>query len=257
LGSALDTLTASNDLQVRLNRYAEFDRINGAYLDWQLEQFLPFLGDRILEIGCGIGGILERLPPCSLIYSLDVEADVLAAAQQRFAGRPDCQFSLLDLATCSEQAFVDLKSQQFDTVLAINVLEHIQNDGIILQRVEQLLRPGGHLLILVPAHQWLYGEYDRLDGHFRRYSKNGLARLISQTKLRIRRLHYFNLLGAAGWWLHYRFLKNAMHGAGQFALMSRMIPLMKWAERIVSPPFGLSVIAVLQNPAENDNTTGV
>ncbi len=229
--------------------------MNGAYLDWQLEQFQPFLGDRILEIGCGIGGILERLPPCSLIHSLDVEADVLAAARQRFSGRPECLFSLLDLATCSEQAFADLKSQQFDTVLAINVLEHIEHEGIILHRVEQLLRPGGHLLILVPAHQWLYGEYDRLDGHFRRYSKNGLAQLISQTNLRIRRLLYFNLLGAAGWWLHYRLLKNTMHGAGQFALMNRMIPLMKRAERIVSPPFGLSVIAVLQNPVENKSTT--
>ena len=229
--------------------------MNGAYLDWQLEQFQPFLGDRILEIGCGIGGILERLPPCSLIHSLDVEADVLAAARQRFVGRPECQFSLLDLATCSEQTFSNLKSQRFDTVLAVNVLEHIQNDGLILQRVEQLLQPGGHLLILVPAHQWLYGEYDRLDGHFRRYSKNSLARLIAQTKLRIRRLHYFNLLGAAGWWLHYRLLKNTMHGTGQFALMNRMIPLMKRAERIVSPPVGLSVIAVLQNPVENKSTT--
>ena len=54
----------SASLQIRLNRYAEFDRINGPYLDWQLEQFRPFIGDRILEIGCGIGGILERLPPC-------------------------------------------------------------------------------------------------------------------------------------------------------------------------------------------------
>lgn len=88
-----------------------------------------------------------------------------------------------------------------------------------------------------------------------RYSKNGLAQLISQTNLRIRRLLYFNLLGAAGWWLHYRLLKNTMHGAGQFALMNRMIPLMKRAERIVSPPFGLSVIAVLQNPVENKSTT--
>ena len=89
----------STGLQIRLNRYAEFDRINAPYLDWQLEQVRPFIGDRILEIGCGIGGILERLPRCSLIRSLDVEEDVLAAARERFFSRSECQCSLLYIST--------------------------------------------------------------------------------------------------------------------------------------------------------------
>ena len=89
-GKQIVELQATDDgsLEIRLNRYAEFDRINGPYLDWQFEQFRPYLGDRVLEIGCGVGSILERVPRCSLIKSLDVEADVLSAARQRFAAMP-------------------------------------------------------------------------------------------------------------------------------------------------------------------------
>lgn len=238
----------SADLQIRLNRYAEFDRINGRYLDWQLEQFRRFLGDRILEIGCGIGGILERLPACSLIHSLDVEPDVLAAARERFKARPECQFSLLDISTCTQAELAELQTSAFNTILAINVLEHIEDDATLLQRAEQILVPGGYLLVLVPAHQWLYGDYDRLDGHYRRYSRKVLKNVVSQTSLEIQQMHYFNLLGAVGWWVHYRFLRRKMHGAKQFGLMSRMIPLMRFAERIVSPPIGLSVVAILRRP---------
>jgi SAM-dependent methyltransferase len=238
----------SASLQIRLNRYAEFDRINGRYLDWQLEQFRPCLGDRILEIGCGIGGILERLPPCSLIHSLDVEEDVLEAARERFKARSECQFSLLDISTCDLSELVQLQTSQFNTIMAINVLEHIEDDVTLLQRAEQLLVPGGYLLLLVPAHQWLYGDYDRLDGHHRRYSLGVLKSVVGQTSFEICRMHYFNLLGAIGWWLHYRLLRRKMHGTRQFGFMSRMIPLMRFAERVVSPPIGLSVVAVLRRP---------
>ena len=238
----------SASLQIRLNRYAEFDRINGRYLDWQLDQVRPFLGDRILEIGCGIGGILERLPGCSLIHSLDVEEDVLAAARERFKDRSECQFSLLDISTCDQEELAELKTSRFDTILAINVLEHIEDDVTLLQRAEQLLVPGGYLLLLVPAHQWLYGDYDRLDGHYRRYSQRVLKSVVSQTSFEVHRMHYFNLLGAIGWWVHYRLLRKKMHGTRQFGFMSRMIPLMRFAERVASPPIGLSVVAVLRRP---------
>ena len=238
----------SASLQIRLNRYAEFDRINGPYLDWQLEQFRPFLGDRILEIGCGIGGILERLPPCSLIHSLDVDEDVLAAARERSKARSECQFSLLDISTCDQSELEQLQTSRFNTILAINVLEHIEDDVTLLQRAEQLLVPGGYLLLLVPAHQWLYGDYDRLDGHCRRYSYGVLKRVVSQTSFEVHRMHYFNLLGAVGWWVHYRLLGSKMHGTTQFGFMSRMIPLMRFAERLISPPIGLSVVAVLRRP---------
>lgn len=241
-----ELLALQRDTDVRLHRYTDFDQINGAYLDWQFDQFRKFVGDRLLEIGCGVGGILERLPDCSVIQSLDVEEDVLLAAQQRFQDRPEMMFTLLNLATCEDAQVVELQDRRFDTVLAINVLEHIEDDRTVLQRTERILASGGHMVVLVPAHPQLYGEYDRLDGHFRRYTKSSFRKGVSQTGFTVVHLRYFNLLGAVGWWWHYRFLKRTIHGATQFGVMNRLIPLMKRVERMVSPPFGLSVIAILR-----------
>lgn len=235
-------------LAIRLNRYTEFARINGPYLDWQLDQFRPFLGDRILEIGCGIGGILGRLPCCSLIQSVDVKEDVLNVASERFTVRPECRFALLDISTCDETKLSELKGARFDTVLAINVLEHIRDDVTVFLRVEEILVPGGYLLLLVPAHQWLYGDYDKLDGHFRRYSLKSLKNLVAKTSFEVRGMYHFNIAGAIGWWVHYRLLGRTMHGRSQFRFMRFLIPLMRRIERIVSPPFGLSIVAVLRRP---------
>lgn len=234
----------------RLSRYADFDRVNGAYLDWQLEQIQAYVGECVLEIGCGVGGILQRLQCCRQVHSLDVEPDVLIAAEQRFRGHLERSFELLDISTCSAIDIGRLQDVGFDTILAINVLEHIQDDVTALQRAEMILRPGGNLLLLVPAHPWLYGEYDRLDGHFRRYSKSSLKTSIGRTGFSIRKLKYFNLAGAMGWWLHYRVLKRKMHGQRQFGLMNRLIPLLSRVEGLVPVPFGLSVVAVLQKPLQ-------
>ena len=244
----LDPGSSGAPLTVRLNRYLEFDRINGAYLDWQFEQFRSYVGERVLEIGCGVGGIIARLRGCSAIHGLDVEEDVLAAAKMRFANRPECQFSLLDLSTCPDSDIAQIQEARFDTVIAINVLEHVKDDVQLLNRIGQILVPGGHLLLLVPAHQWLYGSYDELDGHFRRYSRQLLKNSVATSGLEIVRMRYFNLLGALGWWFHYRLLNRKMHGSGQFRMMNRLIPWQRIAERVVSPPFGLSLVAILRKP---------
>lgn len=234
------------DGERRLDRYLEFDQLHGPYLDWQIEHVQPFLGDRILEIGCGVGGIIARLPPCSLICGLDVEADVLEAARTRFADRTECLFDLLDVSTCSGQRLDCLRDFRFDTVICINVLEHIEDDLGTLRRLENLLQPGGKLLLLVPAHPQLFGAYDRLDGHFRRYSRPGLKQLLQQTSFRVRRMYYFNAIGAVGWWYHYRLRNRTMHGGRQFRTMNRLIPLVRRIERLAPPPFGLSLVAILE-----------
>lgn len=229
----------------RAERYRAFDRWHGRYLDWQIEQFTPYLGMRILEIGCGIGGISERFPPDSYVHSLDVEEDILLLARDRFPNRGRDQFQLLDISECGEEDLSPLKTMRFDTIVCINVLEHIRNDVVAVRRMEQILDTGGRLLILVPAHEWLYGEYDRLDGHYRRYNKKSLRALVSRTGLHVDRLYYFNCAGALGWWWHYKVLRRRIHGESQFSLMSKLIGPLRFLENCIRPLFGLSLIAVL------------
>ena len=238
-GSASEALLAG-----RLERYVELDRANLPYLEWQLEAFRPFLGRRVLEVGCGVGGILERLGPRERVIGIDVEPDVLAFAARRFAARPECRFEVADVGALAPELRASLRAERLDTILAINVLEHVRDDLGALQTFEELLVPGGTLCLLVPAHPCLYGPYDRLDGHYRRYTRRTLGTLLSFTGLRPLRLRYFNAVGALGWWVQYRLLRRAVHTPGHFGAMNRILPLVRPLERLVPPPFGLSLVAV-------------
>lgn len=231
-------------LSSRLARYVHLDQANGPYLDWQLDQFRPWLGQRILEIGCGVGGIIERLGRRERIVGLDVEPEVLAHARERFRDRPECRFAVADLGALSEVERGELAAERFDTIVCINVLEHVRDDIGALLELERLLVAGGTLALLVPAHATLYGPYDRVDGHWRRYGKAHLRTLLSHTRLRVLRLRHFNAVGALGWWVQYRLLRKSVHDESHFGLMNRLIPLLRPLESWIEPPFGLSLVAV-------------
>jgi SAM-dependent methyltransferase len=232
----------------RLERYADLDRANLPYLSWQLEQFLPYLGQRVLELGCGVGGLLELLGPREYRHGLDVDPEVLEHARERFRGRPGFGFQLADLGRLGPEEVAELAGRRFDSVLCVNLLEHVEDDRGALATIERILAPGGILALLVPAHPALYGAWDRLDGHHRRYTRAGLARLLAQSGLRPVRLHHFNAVGAIGWWIQYRLLRRRVHGPGHFRLMNRLLPLLRALERWHAPPFGLSLVAVCRKP---------
>lgn len=243
LGASADpaTLVAS-----RLERYVHLDQANLPYLGWQLEQFRPWLGQRILEIGCGVGGILALLGRRERIFGIDVDPEILAYARRRFRDRPECRFAVGDLGALAAEQLAELEGERFDTILCINVLEHVRDDIGALQGLERLLVPGGTLGLLVPAHLALYGAYDRVDGHWRRYGKAYLRTILSHTGLRPVRLHYFNALGALGWWVQYRWLRRNVHDQSHFGRMNRLLPIVRPLEAFVRPPFGLSLVAVCQ-----------
>ena len=247
-------VTAHEAAANRHVRYAQLDRVNHPYLDWQLEQFRPWLGQRILEVGCGVGGIVSLLGPRERIVGLDVDPEVLGHARERFVGRPECSFVVADVAEFSHAQLDELAAERFDTILCINALEHMRDDIAGLRAFERLLAPGGTLALLMPAHNALYGSYDRLDGHWRRYDKRYLRTLLSHTKLSVLRMHYFNAAGALGWWVQYRLLKRSVHDESHFGRMNRLIPIVRPLESWWKPPFGLSLVAVCRREADDETT---
>ena len=234
----------------RRARYAQLDRVNRPYLDWQLEQFRPWLGQRILEVGCGVGGIVSLLGPRERIVGLDVDPEVVEHARERFAGRSECSFAVANVAEFSDAQLEELAAERFDTILCINALEHMRDDIAGLRALERLLVPGGTLALLMPAHNALYGPYDRLDGHWRRYDKRYLRTLLGHTRLRVLRMHYFNAAGALGWWVQYRLLGRDIHDESHFGRMNRLIPVVRPLESWLAPPFGLSLVAVCRREPE-------
>jgi SAM-dependent methyltransferase len=232
-------------LSSRVERYIHFDRASRPYLQWQIERFLPFIGRRVLEVGCGVGSIIDLLGQRELICGIDIEEDVLEYSATRFPDRSRHQFLRLDFASLSPDQIASLRELRFDTIVSLNVLEHIEDHVAALRAMREILQPGGHAALLVPAHPSLYGEYDRIDGHFRRYTRRSFEDAIRRAGFEQVRLRYFNMLGAFGWWVTYKLLRRAIHGSGDFRLMNAAIPVLRPIEQLIPPPFGLSVTAIV------------
>jgi SAM-dependent methyltransferase len=234
----------SDSPEARLARYRVYDEVNAPYLRWQLEQFESFLGKRVLEVGCGIGGVIAQLGQRELVMGIDIEELLVDFARKRFAKNPGHEFACADISLMSDEMIGSMKRKRFDTVVCINVLEHVEDHDRATRAMADVLLPGGELCLLVPAHPSLFGPYDVTDGHFRRYTKDSLRKVLEGTGFEVTRLYYFNAVGAAGWWLQYKVLHRNNQTTGDYKMMLRVLPLVRAIESRLKPPVGMSLIAV-------------
>jgi len=243
-----DHLAEAGSVEARLKRYQVYDEVNAPYLRWQLDQFEPYLGRRVLEVGCGVGAILAQLGEREFVMGVDIEPELAEFTRQRFAGQPDHEFASLDISSLSTSKHRELKEHRFDTVVCINVLEHIDDHAGAVSTMADLLVPGGALALLVPAHPALFGPYDVVDGHFRRYTKAVLREVLVGAGLEVVQLYRFNSVGAIGWWVQFRLLRRDEQTQGDYKLMQMLVPLLKAVEGRLKPPVGLSLVAVARKP---------
>src|SRR5262249_36053402 len=153
----------------------------------------PFLGRRILEAGLGLGTFTARLSErADSFVGVDVDQGFVEAARRRFSGRPRLEFFQADLEAGPPAAF---GGRGFDTAVCMNVLEHIRDDAATLKTLYSLLEPGGRLVLTVPQYPWLYGSLDRSLGHYRRYDRRALERLLREAGFRVEHQGSFNLAG--------------------------------------------------------------
>lgn len=139
----------------------------------------------------------------------------------------------------------ELASKVFDAIIMINVLEHIEDDSHVLNLVNQMLMPGGYLLIFVPAMPVLYGSLDRKFGHYRRYTRAGLASACRKAGYEITRIRYFDALGAFPWWFVNRVLRSSTLNPDVAKLYDRLVvPLARHLEKAITPPFGKNLVFV-------------
>jgi SAM-dependent methyltransferase len=216
------------------------------YKAFQLELMRPYFGSSLLEVGAGLGEFAAQVTGLERHVVTDVDAGAVASMAARFADRPAVEARVLDLAG-------DLTEQVGDpvqTVLAINVLEHIDDDAEALRRMAALTRPGGRVVIWVPGYQQLYGEFDRAVGHVRRYTPATLRDAFERAGLEPLAVKPVNLLGGIAWWLTVR--RGGV--GGQKPRLVRIydrfvVPTTRFVERRVTPPFGQSVLGVASVPA--------
>lgn len=228
-------------LTATLNQLAELDRYN----HWIYEQIASAIGQRILEVGSGTGNITQFL--CANgqeVMATDVVPSYRNELQRLFGAKPHVQVGKFDLDREAPIEFID---RPFDTVVCLNVLEHIEDDRFALAQMYRALAPGGKLALLVPSHRILYGEFDRAVGHYRRYEKRELAGKLTQAGFAVREMKFFSLLATLPWLINGRILKRDYLPAGQANLADRLVPLLK-LEKLIGPPCGLSLIAIAQKP---------
>jgi SAM-dependent methyltransferase len=226
-------------LTASLNQLAELDRYN----HWIYEQIAGALGRRVLEVGSGTGNITQFL--CAdgrEVMATDVVPAYRRELARLFGARPNVRIGKFDLTGKASAEFV---AAPFDSVVCLNVLEHIADDLFALRQIHDVLNPGGRLALLVPAHQFLYGEFDRAVGHFRRYEKRELTIKLEEIGFAVREIRFFSLVAALPWLINGRLLKRDYLPAGQASLANRLVPLLK-LERLIGPPCGLSLIAIAQ-----------
>lgn len=216
------------------------------YHRWNYEWIRPHLAGRILDVGGGTGNHIRFLSDRPLV-SIDLSSSCVEALQKKHEGNTNWSFCVGDI---TDEALVKrFGKESFDTVLSCNVFEHIPDHQQAFRHSAQLLKKGGKLVLLLPAHQALYGNMDKMAGHFRRYNKQTAADLLIDSGLNVSSLRYVNMLGGLGWFINNRMVRHDNLSSRsintQIKLFDRwVIPLISWLEGKRSMPFGQSLLCV-------------
>lgn len=208
---------------------------------WIYEEVDPYVGQRVLEIGCGHGNFARFFADRQLYIGIDLSAESVEQVQSRFGHLPNVRAQVADVTA---EPFLDLARHRLDSVFSLNVFEHIQDDLGALRNAKQVIVPGGTLVLVVPAHSWLFGTIDVAIGHYRRYDKRALAAMFRELDLELLVHKYLNMAGALGWFTSGRLFRHTVPPSGQLRLFNRLVPLLKRIERTISAPFGVSIMAV-------------
>jgi SAM-dependent methyltransferase len=212
------------------------------YFHWQFRLAEAHLGRRVLEVGCGIGNFTRLLLDRDLVVGIDIEPGCVAKLRQSLGGHANLITFHMDVM---DPAFLALSAYDLDSVVCLNVLEHLPDDRRALCHIHAVLRPGGKVVLVVPAFECLYGPIDAHLGHYRRYSKQSLAALARSVGFQLVTLRYLNALGFLGWWWNARILKKTRQSELQIAIFDALfVPLLSRIEKWVEPPFGQSIFAV-------------
>jgi SAM-dependent methyltransferase len=221
-----------------LRRMASLERYNR----WLHDRFDHYVGQRVLEIGSGIGNQTRYFADRERVIASDTDPYYLETLHRLFDGRANVRVASFRFPL-DEAEIADLRHERIDSIVSLNVLEHIEDDRSTLRDCAAVLPSGGHLVLLVPSMTSLYGSLDRHLQHFRRYEPDPLTTLLDQCGFEVEALRFVNRLAVFGWWLNSRVLKRKVLPRHQLTAFRMMLPLLRLEEKR-PPSFGLSLLAL-------------
>jgi SAM-dependent methyltransferase len=210
------------------------------YTRWIVDRARPYLRGRVLDAGAGTGTFTEAVASLAdEVVALEPEERFVEVLQDRFAANARVRVAHGD----AERLDADLGA--FDAVICFNVLEHVRDDRRALRVLHDRLTAGGTLLLLVPAHPLLAAPFDRAVGHERRYTRRMLAQSLRDAGFTIEQLRFVNPVGALGWFVRMRMLRQREWPSTTFHAFDRLVPILRPLDAL-RLPFGLSLWAVAQ-----------
>ena len=230
----------------------ELEAMHGAsnYHRWILQIFKPFLGQHLVEVGAGVGSFSQLILESHACQTLSlIEPSGEMFEQLSNYSRSLKTTTAVDTfhGTLSQAAPLIEAKQKPDSIIYVNVLEHISDDDFELNTIRESLAAEGRLFLFVPALTWLYGPFDERVGHFRRYSKRELTEKLNRSGFEVMLMKYFDLSGIAPWWIKYRLFKSANMEPAAVKLYDRLVvPAARLLESLVTPPIGKNIIAIAQ-----------
>jgi 2-polyprenyl-3-methyl-5-hydroxy-6-metoxy-1,4-benzoquinol methylase len=213
---------------------------------WMYDTIKPYTKGHVFEVGSGIGNISQYFLLNGNATTLtDLRQSYCDVLDQKFRNYPNLKGILKVNLTHPnfEQEYAEILGT-YDSIVAMNVVEHIENDSLAIANCYKLLAKDGHVIILVPAYQWLYNKFDTGLEHFRRYTKSRLTDLISKNNFEIVHNQYFNFVGIAGWFVTGSLLKKETIPEGQMSLYNKLVPMIKIIDKVVGNTMGLSTICI-------------
>jgi SAM-dependent methyltransferase len=224
------------EIQASLERASNYNR-------WIGDQARAVVGARVLDAGAGSGNITLQLLDREQVVAVDVWDDFVEVLARELADASNLAVHRFDLA---DPAMAEaLREYDLDSAICCNVLEHVEDHRAALANIAAALRPGSPIFLLVPAFMLLYGEHDRADHHFRRYTKRSLRETLEPLPIGIESMRYMNLPGFFAWLLLVRLMRRRLNESA-IGFYDKLIPLIRGAESRVRPPFGQTLVAVLR-----------
>jgi len=209
---------------------------------WFVELAVPYLGDHPIEVGSGLGDYaLEWSPHFTRFTATEADPDRLVLLKERLQGHPSIDVRELLLPT--------EETADYSAAVSYNVLEHIEDHVGALRSMARMVRPGGRIVLIVPAFMFAMSPVDIATGHVRRYTKKSMRAAMGGAGLVIEKLHYANALGLIGYYVATSVFKLMPKEGPMVKFYNRLVlPVTKAAESLVRPPFGQSVFVVARTP---------
>ncbi|MCC6954714.1 MAG: glycosyltransferase [Deltaproteobacteria bacterium] len=232
------------ETDVGVNTLEAFENAD-RYNQWIFERLRPHVGKRVMEVGAGIGNIVSCIlkhPGVERVVATDIGSESLRVLKDRFG---DDDRLVTQVWNAEEAAPPLIADAEIDTIICSNVLEHIKDHQLALEQMRTVLKPGGRLLLLVPAHMEIFSGLDEDLGHYRRYDEKSLRAVLTAAGFAVDEVFEHNFVGALGWWWAGKVRRQRSLRTRDTKSFDKLVPYLKQIDPLLARTmFGVSVIAI-------------